>query len=110
VLNVMSREKKPISEILKPLYASVESGEINFTLQNKEDSAKVMDELKQKFADGQLSTMDGISIEYPTWRFNVRSSNTEPLLRLNLEAKTREEMEKQRDEIIAFIKPYATAE
>jgi phosphomannomutase len=62
-----------------------------------------MEELKQRYSDAQISTMDGVSIDYPTWHFNVRPSNTEPLLRLNLEAKTREEMEQRRDEVVAII-------
>jgi len=48
--------------------------------------------------------MDGIYVTYPTWHFNVRVSNTEPLVRLNLEAKTKEEMEKRRDEVLGIIR------
>jgi len=62
-----------------------------------------MDELKEKYADGSLDTMDGIAISYPSWRFSIRTSNTEPLLRLNVESLNKEEMEKKRDEILSLI-------
>jgi phosphomannomutase len=57
-----------------------------------------------KYADGHQYELDGISVEYPDWHFNVRPSNTEPLLRLNLEAKTPELMAQKRDEVIALIR------
>ena len=59
---------------------------------------------RRKYADGHVYTLDGISVEYPDWHFNVRPSNTEPLLRLNLEATTPEMMEEKRDEVLAFIR------
>lgn len=82
VLAVMSREGKKMSEIVKELKRSYESGEINFEVKN---APEVIEHLKQKYSDGELETMDGIAITYPDWRFSVRSSNTEPVLRLNLE-------------------------
>jgi phosphomannomutase len=57
-----------------------------------------------RYADGQQYELDGLSVEYPDWHFNVRPSNTEPLLRLNLEATTRELMEQKRDEVLALIR------
>ena len=101
VLSVISREKKPLSEIVKEIARSYESGEINF---KSENSTAILEKLKNIYKDGMLSTLDGISIEYPTWRFGVRTSNTEPLLRLNLEAYTQNEMRKKRDEVINLIK------
>jgi phosphomannomutase len=62
-----------------------------------------MEKLKEKYKDGTLSELDGIKVSYPDWWFNVRSSNTEPLLRLNLEAKTKEMMEEKKKEILAII-------
>jgi phosphomannomutase len=77
------------------------SGEINSTVA---DPKAVLKKLTDTYADGQQHTMDGISVTYPTWHFNVRASNTEPLVRLNLEAKTQAEMEKRRDEVMAIIR------
>jgi len=63
-----------------------------------------MHELARRYADGEQHRLDGISVLYPDWHFNVRPSNTEPLLRLNLEAKTRPEMEQRRDEVLRIIR------
>ena len=63
-----------------------------------------LDGLMTKFSNANPYTMDGVSVEYPDWHFNVRASNTEPLIRLNLEATTQEKMEQKRDEILAFIR------
>ena len=63
-----------------------------------------LDEIAAQYADGRQCTLDGISVEYPNWHFNVRPSNTEPVLRLNLEAATAELMAKKRDEVVALIR------
>ena len=63
-----------------------------------------MEKLKEKYSDGKLNTLDGIRIDFPDWWFNVRPSNTEPKLRLNLEAKTKELMEEKRDEVLGMIR------
>ena len=63
-----------------------------------------MKKLEQEFSDGKIYHMDGISVEYDDWHFNVRPSNTEPLLRLNLEAKTKEKMEEMRDKVLGMIR------
>ena len=68
------------------------------------DAPAVLQKLRAKYADASILELDGLSFEYPTWWFNVRSSNTEPLVRLNLEAKTQAEMEKKRDEVLALIR------
>ncbi len=62
------------------------------------------DQIASKYADAHQYTLDGISIEYPDWHFNVRASNTEPLLRLNLEATTPELMAQKRDEVLGLIR------
>lgn len=90
VLSVMSRTKKPISELIEPLRGSYESGEINFKLRSKEDTVSSFVKLKENFSDGEQSELDGLCVDYPDWRFSVRSSNTEPLLRLNIEAKSKD--------------------
>ena len=63
-----------------------------------------LDGIASRYADATLSRMDGVSIDYSDWHFNVRPSNTEPLLRLNLEAPTREKMAAKRDEVLGFIR------
>ena len=64
-----------------------------------------MDEIKAKFADAEITELDGVSVDYEDWHFNVRPSNTEPLLRLNLESLiSREDMEAKRDETLGFIR------
>jgi len=64
----------------------------------------VIERLKRKYSDGSLSELDGVSVEYEDWWFNVRTSNTEPLIRLNLEAKTPELMARKRDELLKAIR------
>jgi phosphomannomutase len=60
--------------------------------------------LNARYVDGKAYTMDGVSVEFDDWHFNVRASNTEPLIRLNLEATTQAMMERKRDEVLAFIR------
>ena len=64
-----------------------------------------MEEIAERYADGEITRLDGISVDYPDWHFNVRPSNTEPLLRLNLESLiSPEHMAKKRDEVLALIR------
>jgi phosphomannomutase len=64
-----------------------------------------MDDLVEQYSDGELTRLDGVSVDYDDWHFNVRPSNTEPLLRLNLESvRSQEHMEQQRDEVLALIR------
>lgn len=88
VLDILGRENKPISQILSPLTTSVESGEVNFILPNNLPAKKLLEEISQDYQDGKISWLDGLSVDYPNWRFNIRSSNTEPLIRLNIEGET----------------------
>jgi phosphomannomutase len=62
-----------------------------------------MREIEERYSDGEVTKLDGVSVDYPDWHFNVRASNTEPLLRLNLEALSAETMEQRRDEVLALI-------
>jgi phosphomannomutase len=102
LMEMLSKKGKKMSEILAPLEAKYFiSGEINSKVA---DTKAVMQKLAEVYKDGGQHTMDGISVSYPTWHFNVRGSNTEPLIRLNLEAKTRDEMEKRRDEVLRVIR------
>ena len=63
-----------------------------------------MKEIEERYSDGRVSRLDGVSVDYDDWHFNVRPSNTEPLLRLNLEAFDREEMEERTQELLALIR------
>lgn len=103
VLEMLSKTGKKLSELLRPLEETYFiSGEINSTV--KDGKAK-MEELAQRYSDGVIERLDGVSVSYPTWHFNVRGSNTEPLLRLNLESiASRAEMEQRRDEVLAIIR------
>ncbi len=101
MIELISIKNKPFSEILKPTENYFISEEINSTV---EDKQAIMKKLEQEFSDGKIYHMDGISVEYDDWHFNVRPSNTEPLLRLNLEAKTKEKMEEMRDKVLGMIR------
>jgi phosphomannomutase len=90
-LNVLSARRQPFSELLKPLRRYFATGEINFEVADKDEK---MRRLKEIFADGKIGLLDGVTVEYEDWWFNARPSNTEPLLRLNLEATSRELMER----------------
>ncbi|MCB0181705.1 MAG: phosphomannomutase/phosphoglucomutase, partial [Anaerolineae bacterium] len=68
------------------------------------EPAAKMKELAETFSDGQIEWLDGVSVTYDDWHFNVRPSNTEPLLRLNLEAKSKALMEEKRDQILDIIR------
>ena len=93
-------------ESLSRLLSSIEdryfiSWEINSRV---EDPQAKLEELARRYGDGRLEQIDGISVSYEDWHFNVRASNTEPLLRLNLEALTQQRMEDKRDEVLAIIR------
>ncbi|MFL5701793.1 MAG: phosphomannomutase/phosphoglucomutase [Ktedonobacteraceae bacterium] len=103
LLELISVEDKPLSEILKPLDQGVRSGEINSTVQDVQGKLQAIEDHFGKDAQS-VDKLDGITIDYGDWWFNVRPSNTEPLLRLNLEANSRELMEQKRDEVLAFIR------
>jgi len=100
VLSVMTRENKKLSELVEELRRSYESGEVNFKVSN---ALEIMQALKEKYKDGELSELDGIAARYPDWRFSVRTSNTEPLMRLNVEAIDKNVMEDKTDELIKLI-------
>jgi phosphomannomutase len=102
VMELLSRRKASLSEVLQPLEKKYFiSGEINSTVA---DPGGRMRALVETYPDAEQYSLDGISVIYPSWHFNVRPSNTEPLLRLNLEALTRSEMESHRDEVLSIIR------
>jgi phosphomannomutase len=103
MLELISKRGAKLSEILAPLRSKYFiTGEINTPVP---DVALKLQELKERYAaEGEVSHLDGISIDADDWHFNVRPSNTEPLLRLNLEARSQELMETKRDEVLALIR------
>jgi len=82
---------------LKRYYAT---GEINFEVEDKDAT---LEEIAEAFADGKTSRIDGITVEYQDWWFNVRKSNTEPLVRLNLEARTPELRDKTKARLMEYL-------
>ena len=100
VLNIVSAAKMQVSELIEPLRRYYGSGEINFKVEDKQ--AK-MDELMKRYSDGQIDNLDGVTIQYKNWWLNCRPSNTEPLLRLTVEAKTKELLEEKLSKIEAML-------
>jgi phosphomannomutase len=92
VLSVLSAQSKPFSELIAPLHKYVQSGELNFVVEDKD--AKIR-QLADAYRTAQVDYLDGITVDAGDWWFNVRKSNTEPLLRLNLETKTRDMLDQK---------------
>jgi phosphomannomutase len=103
MLELISKRERPLSEILAPLRQRYFiTGELNTPVP---DVALKLQELKERYAgEGRVSHLDGISVDFDDWHFNVRPSNTEPLLRLNLEATSEELMGRKRDEVLELIR------
>jgi len=100
--NLLCKSGKKVADLVDPLRNKyVQSGEINSKVA---DVQTILKRIREKYSDGHLFELDGISVEYSDWWFNVRASNTEPLLRLIVEAHTREHMEQKRDELLALIR------
>jgi phosphomannomutase len=100
-LEVFSQAGKPVSEVIAPIDTRFRSGEINSRVA---DVAAKLRELEARYSDAAIDHLDGVTIAYPDWWMNVRPSNTEPLLRLNVEGDTPELMERHRDEALALIR------
>ncbi len=101
VLNILSRRNVPMSNLIAPLRRYYSTGEINFEVADKD---KKIEQIAEHFKNGKIDYLDGITVEYKDWWFNVRKSNTEPLLRLNLEGKTKEIMEKRQKQLTDIIR------
>ena len=103
MLELVSRRGQKLSEILRPYRDRYFiTGELNTPVP---DVALKLQELQERFGpQGEVSHLDGISVDSDDWHFNVRPSNTEPLLRLNLEARSKELMEQKRDEVLDVIR------
>jgi phosphomannomutase len=105
ILELMSKKGQTLHQLLQPLREKYFiSGEINTKVSDMSLVQTKLDELAAKYSGGATYALDGFSAEFPDWHFNVRGSNTEPLLRLNLEATTKQKMEEKRDEVLAVIR------
>jgi phosphomannomutase len=103
MLELLSELDAPLSQLIAGYRERFHiSGEINSTVA---DPPAVFAALRERYADGQQQELDGLSVAYPDWHFNVRSSNTEPLIRLNLESLVSDaDMQTRRDEVLAIIR------
>ena len=100
LLQLLSKYEQPLSEIVKPFYKYFKSPEINFSVTDKD---AILEKVKEKYSDGNQDFLDGITVEYKDWWFNARPSNTEPLLRLTIEADTQELLDKKVKELTKII-------
>jgi phosphomannomutase len=99
-LELISEEDKPLSALIKSIDTFFRSGEINFRV---EDQIQKMKQVEQHFPDGKTDHLDGLTVEFKDWWFNLRPSNTEPLIRLNIEASTPQLLEQKKRELIKLI-------
>jgi phosphomannomutase len=100
LLHLLGQAERPLSELWMPLQRYAQSGEVNRTVA---DVAETLARVRGVFADGEADELDGLTVAFPDWWFNLRPSNTEPLLRLNVEAGSPEEMAERRDHILGVI-------
>jgi phosphomannomutase len=103
VLELISESGKTVSELVRAVDHRFRSGEINSEVTDQQERMRAI-ETHYAAEGAQVDFLDGITVSFPTWWFNVRPSNTEPLLRLNLEADTADEMAKRRDEVLQLIR------
>ena len=107
LLKLLHKRRQPLSELLAPLRGRYhQSGEINIEIADKEEVLRQI-ENRYREAGGRIGKLDGVSVDFPDFWFNVRPSNTEPLIRLRLEAVTREVAEKRTEEVVEFLKEFA---
>jgi len=104
LLMLISKEDKPLSQIVEGLNPYFRADEINIEVH---DIPGIIDKIKKKYSDAKQDELDGVTIEYTDWWVNVRPSNTEPLLRITIEGNTREIMEQKQEEVVNYIKSIA---
>ncbi len=107
LLNHLSTTEKPLSKLVDPLRRYAQSGEINFQVEEKEAA---MEALAQQFKEAEIDRLDGITIAFKDWWFNVRPSNTEPFLRLNLEAPNQQQMKEKLNLVEGVLDSYVSTE
>jgi phosphomannomutase len=101
VLGILARERRPLSELVAGIRRYHSSGEINFHVADKD---RIIARVRETYRDGALNELDGIRVDYPSWWFNLRKSNTEPLLRLVVEAASQQELERRSGELKALFR------
>jgi phosphomannomutase len=101
VINILSSQNEPLSELVKPFQRYATTGEINLEVANRD---RVLAGLKTKYHDGNADHLDGLSVDYPDWWFNIRSSHTEPVLRLNLGTVRQGLLDRKRTELLSQIR------
>ena len=102
-LELVSQSGQSLSELVAAIDTRSRSGEVNSEVRDQQGRIAAIEQT-YRAQGAQIDHLDGVTVGFPTWWFNVRPSNTEPLLRLNLEADTRDEMERRRDEVLALIR------
>ena len=85
ILQIISEKNQPISQLIKSVQTAFESGEINFVRDENVSPKEILEKIANDYQDGEISWLDGLSVSYSDWRFNIRASNTEPLIRFNVE-------------------------
>jgi len=103
ILQILSEKNEPFSKLIEKVKTAHESGEINFIRDENISPKEVLEKVAENFKDGKISWLDGLSISYSNWRFNIRVSNTEPLLRLNVEGVNEKEVNKKSEELIKIL-------
>lgn len=102
ILELISERGQTLGEMVEAFRGKYFiTGELNSTVSEPQ---RIMDEIERRFSDGKIMKLDGVSVDYDDWHFNVRSSNTEPLLRLNLEASSHQQMAEKRDQLLELIR------
>ncbi|MFA6215581.1 MAG: phosphomannomutase/phosphoglucomutase [Patescibacteria group bacterium] len=103
LLELLSRQNQPLSEIVKPFYKYAKAPEENLVFENRQTIDRVIAEFKKQYRDGKQDFLDGLTVEYNDWWFNARASNTEPLLRVTVEADTEEKLLSKKRELVDFV-------
>ncbi len=100
-LELVSEENQPLSALIKSIDPYFRSGEINSRVEN---IPRMLEEIEKHYSQGKVDHLDGLTIDFGDWWFNIRPSNTEPLLRLNIEAQSRETLERKKEELLSLIR------
>lgn len=101
---ILSHTARPLSQLVVPMQRYITSGEVNFSVHDKETVLEAIETHYRELRDAKISKVDGVSVDFPDWWFNIRESNTEPLVRLVLEAKTKELFTKKFEEVKRFLR------
>ncbi|MDQ3318045.1 MAG: phosphomannomutase/phosphoglucomutase, partial [Actinomycetota bacterium] len=103
VAELVGRQEGPISDLISPIDSYVRSGEINSEVEDQKATVKKVEDHFSADEGAKIDHLDGLTVDFGDWWFNLRASNTEPLLRLNMEASDQETLERRRDEVMGMI-------